>query len=243
MRTSTAAVAAAMTTITPVPGLTATASPEDLRIPETPNAITPTPGLRTLQHADALRASAVRAAIRPAFAGHASIAAQMAGAADGYERHRRLVHRHVALAAQVAKLRGRALERRHERRARHWSDARLARGNARLHAKAREIRTASMPSNAATGGAATVSAPGSSSASASGGAGGALAAIRACESGGNYSANTGNGFYGAYQFTQQTWASVGGTGSPAAASPAEQDARAAALLARSGSSPWPACGG
>jgi hypothetical protein len=73
-------------------------------------------------------------------------------------------------------------------------------------------------------------------------AGGTLAAIRQCESGGNYSTNTGNGFYGAYQFTQSTWESVGGSGSPAAASPAEQDKRAAILYAKSGPGPWPVCG-
>ena len=73
-------------------------------------------------------------------------------------------------------------------------------------------------------------------------AGGTLQAIAACESGGNYSTNTGNGFYGAYQFTQSTWASVGGSGNPAAASPAEQDRRAAMLYAREGASPWPVCG-
>ena len=71
---------------------------------------------------------------------------------------------------------------------------------------------------------------------------GHLQAIAACESGGNYSTNTGNGFYGAYQFTQETWQSVGGTGNPATASPAEQDKRAAMLYAQQGSSPWPVCG-
>ena len=69
-----------------------------------------------------------------------------------------------------------------------------------------------------------------------------LQAIAACESGGNPSTNTGNGFYGKYQFTAQTWASVGGTGNPAAASEAEQDQRAAMLYAQQGSSPWPVCG-
>jgi septal ring factor EnvC (AmiA/AmiB activator) len=70
----------------------------------------------------------------------------------------------------------------------------------------------------------------------------ALQAIAACESGGNPATNTGNGFYGKYQFTQSTWASVGGTGNPAAASEAEQDARAAQLYAQQGSAPWPVCG-
>jgi Transglycosylase-like domain len=69
-----------------------------------------------------------------------------------------------------------------------------------------------------------------------------LQAIAACESGGNPSTNTGNGFYGKYQFTQETWQSVGGTGNPAAASEAEQDRRAAQLYAQAGSSPWPVCG-
>lgn len=71
---------------------------------------------------------------------------------------------------------------------------------------------------------------------------GTLAAIRACESGGNYSTNTGNGFYGAYQFDLGTWASVGGSGLPSNASPAEQDYRAALLYRSRGSSPWPVCG-
>jgi soluble lytic murein transglycosylase-like protein len=72
---------------------------------------------------------------------------------------------------------------------------------------------------------------------------GHLAAIAACESGGNPRAVGGGGAYrGKYQFDYQTWASVGGSGDPAAASEAEQDQRAAALYARSGSAPWPTCG-
>lgn len=63
--------------------------------------------------------------------------------------------------------------------------------------------------------------------------------IRARESGGNYAENTGNGYYGAYQFSLGTWQSVGGTGNPANASPSEQDARAQALYAARGCSPWP----
>lgn len=77
-----------------------------------------------------------------------------------------------------------------------------------------------------------------------GGAGGILAAIRSCESGGNYAANTGNGFYGAYQFTVQTWIVYGGTGMPNTASPGEQDRIAARLLAAHGvhtSASWPNC--
>ena len=69
-----------------------------------------------------------------------------------------------------------------------------------------------------------------------------LEAIAACESGGNPATNTGNGFYGKYQFTLSTWQSVGGAGNPAAASEAEQNKRAALLYAREGASPWPVCG-
>jgi hypothetical protein len=73
--------------------------------------------------------------------------------------------------------------------------------------------------------------------------GGHLAAIRACESGGNYGAVSSTGKYrGAYQFDYGTWASVGGTGDPAAASPAEQDKRAAILYSQRGAAPWPICG-
>jgi hypothetical protein len=70
-----------------------------------------------------------------------------------------------------------------------------------------------------------------------------LEAIAACESGGDPTTDTGNGFYGKYQFTLSTWQSVGGTGNPAAAPEAEQDQRAAILYARAGASPWPVCGG
>jgi hypothetical protein len=69
-----------------------------------------------------------------------------------------------------------------------------------------------------------------------------LAAIRGCESGGDYSTNTGNGFYGAFQFTLSTWAAVGGSGLPSEASPHEQDERAAQLYRELGPGPWPVCG-
>jgi hypothetical protein len=69
-----------------------------------------------------------------------------------------------------------------------------------------------------------------------------LEAIAQCESGGNPTTDTGNGFYGKYQFTLSTWQSVGGTGNPAQASEAEQDRRAAALYTQSGPAPWPVCG-
>lgn len=70
-----------------------------------------------------------------------------------------------------------------------------------------------------------------------------LEAIAACESGGDPTIVSADGSYrGKYQFSFSTWASVGGSGDPAAASEAEQDYRAALLYASAGSSPWPVCG-
>ena len=69
------------------------------------------------------------------------------------------------------------------------------------------------------------------------------AALRNCESSGNYQAVSPSGLYrGAYQFDLSTWASVGGSGDPAVASPEEQDHRAQVLWSQRGSSPWPVCG-
>lgn len=70
-----------------------------------------------------------------------------------------------------------------------------------------------------------------------------MEAIASCESGGDPSAVSSGGTYrGLYQFDYGTWESVGGSGDPAAASPAEQTYRAALLYSQSGSSPWPVCG-
>lgn len=71
----------------------------------------------------------------------------------------------------------------------------------------------------------------------------ALDAIASCESGGDPGAVDSSGtYYGLYQFDAGTWASVGGKGSPANASPEEQSYRASLIYARAGSSPWPVCG-
>jgi LysM repeat protein len=70
-------------------------------------------------------------------------------------------------------------------------------------------------------------------------------AIAACESGGNWSIDTGNGFYGGLQFTQQTWLAYGGgqyAASANQASESQQIAVAQQVLAGQGIGAWPVCG-
>jgi hypothetical protein len=68
-----------------------------------------------------------------------------------------------------------------------------------------------------------------------------FAELAQCESGGNYAENTGNGFYGAYQFSQATWTGLGFPGEPDQEPAAMQDQAAEELQARSGWGQWPAC--
>lgn len=68
-----------------------------------------------------------------------------------------------------------------------------------------------------------------------------FAKLRMCESSNEYSINTGNGYFGAYQFSLSTWQGLGLTGLPSNATPAEQDAAAYKLYREAGWSPWPAC--
>ncbi len=65
--------------------------------------------------------------------------------------------------------------------------------------------------------------------------------LRMCESGGNYSTNTGNGYYGAYQFDLRTWHGMGYSGKPSSASAGTQDQAARTLQSQRGWQPWPAC--
>ncbi|MCW2616827.1 MAG: hypothetical protein JWN08_3821 [Frankiales bacterium] len=62
-----------------------------------------------------------------------------------------------------------------------------------------------------------------------------------CESGGNWSINTGNGYYGGLQFSAGSWRAVGGSGLPHQATKAEQIRRGEILKARAGWGSWPAC--
>ena len=70
-----------------------------------------------------------------------------------------------------------------------------------------------------------------------------LKALRTCETGGNYTTNTGNGFYGAYQFMPATWRAMNtGYDMPHIAPPAVQDDAALRLAQRSGfHSQFPGC--
>lgn len=67
-------------------------------------------------------------------------------------------------------------------------------------------------------------------------------AVAQCESGGNWSINTGNGYYGGLQFSPSTWSAYGGTGMPNNASRSEQIRIAERVLAGQGIGAWPVCG-
>ena len=70
--------------------------------------------------------------------------------------------------------------------------------------------------------------------------------VAACESGGDWSINTGNGYYGGLQFSQQTWEGFGGTQYAATAdqaTKAQQIAIGEKVLATQGAGAWPNCGG
>jgi LysM repeat protein len=69
--------------------------------------------------------------------------------------------------------------------------------------------------------------------------------VARCESGGNWSINTGNGYYGGLQFSASTWAAYGGTSYASTANQAsksEQIAVAEKVLASQGKGAWPVCG-
>ena len=70
-------------------------------------------------------------------------------------------------------------------------------------------------------------------------------AVAQCESGGNWSINTGNGYYGGLQFSASTWAAYGGTAYAATANlatKAQQIEIAEKVLAGQGKGAWPSCG-
>lgn len=70
----------------------------------------------------------------------------------------------------------------------------------------------------------------------------ALAKLRACEAGGSYTRNSGNGYYGAYQYDKSTWGGYGGYTYASDAPASVQDQRAWETYQSRGWSPWPVCG-
>ncbi|MFD9070241.1 transglycosylase family protein [Streptomyces lasiicapitis] len=92
---------------------------------------------------------------------------------------------------------------------------------------------------------AAVAAPLMAAGSASAATGSEWDAVAQCESGGNWSINTGNGYYGGVQFSASTWAAYGGTKYAATAdkaSKAQQIEIAEKVLAGQGKGAWPSCG-
>ena len=104
-------------------------------------------------------------------------------------------------------------------------------------------QAAGVPTPAAPVGSQTVptTVPRPPPASGGGNAGGVWLQLRRCESSDNYAENTGNGFYGAYQFSPTTWTGLGYPGRPDLESPAMQDEAAMKLQAQAGWGQWPAC--
>ena len=168
-----------------------------------------------------------QAALRAPMGGHLTVASQMRAEARENAQHD-LIRRAMNRARQIAHVRDERFAPRAARaQLRGQAPAQL---RARLRGLRRELREARRERKQARR---EARAPAASP---------VLEAIAACESGGDPTTDTGNGFYGKYQFTLETWAAVGGSGNPAQASEAEQDHRAAILYAQAGASPWPVCG-
>ena len=119
----------------------------------------------------------------------------------------------------------------------------------RIPSKDEKLATRPMPTTATPAPvAATPSVPVSSSSSRTAAApapvvasGSAWDRLAQCEAGGNWAANTGNGYYGGLQFSLSSWQAVGGSGLPSDASREEQIMRAEQLRAAQGWGAWPAC--
>jgi len=110
--------------------------------------------------------------------------------------------------------------------------------------EAQRVAEAARAEEAARGDAAEEAGPESSEpqgAAAPTGGGGRWDALAQCESGGNWAANTGNGYYGGLQFSLQTWQAFGGSGMPNENSAGAQIAVAERVLASQGWGAWPSC--
>ena len=120
-----------------------------------------------------------------------------------------------------------------------------ARARPRTRVAAPDLRRGVRVRRRPNGGAAALSSPGGASAGGrrpSRGQAAILERIAECETGDDTRAVSADGRYrGKYQFDRATWRRLGGRGDPAKAPEAEQDRRAAQLLAQSGTSAWPNC--
>jgi hypothetical protein len=160
--------------------------------------------------------SPTRTALRAPVAGHLTVAAQMRAEARA-NRQDELIRRALRLSRRVAGARDERFDAAEERTSlRGEAPAEI---HERMRALRRDLEEAQAPAASPV-----------------------LEAIAACESGGDPTTDTGNGFYGKYQFTLETWQAVGGSGNPAQAPEVEQDRRAAILYSQAGASPWPVCG-
>ena len=99
---------------------------------------------------------------------------------------------------------------------------------------------ASAPAPSAEPAPAPEAAPAPAASSSSGGGTG-WDSLAQCESSGNWSINTGNGYYGGLQFSQSSWNAAGGSGNPANASREEQIRVAENLRSTQGWGAWPSC--
>ena len=94
---------------------------------------------------------------------------------------------------------------------------------------------------ALTGGLAVADATFAAGAASAGGSVAQFERLASCESGGNWSISTGNGYYGGLQFNLATWRGVGMDGYPHQASKAQQIAAGQKLHSQRGWKPWPSC--
>jgi hypothetical protein len=185
--------------------------------------------LPSLWHAAILRAAAAHAAAVANANAQAALQAQQQQAALQAQQQQ------AALAAQAAQA-ARAAQAAQAARAAQAALAARAAQAAQQRAKAAKATEAaqfSQSTNPAQAPVAHVTTPSV--------LGGAWLSLRMCESGDNYSEDTGNGYYGAYQFALATWWGLGYSGLPNEAPPAVQDQAAEQLQARSGWRQWPAC--
>jgi uncharacterized protein YabE (DUF348 family) len=103
------------------------------------------------------------------------------------------------------------------------------------------VGTRTAPVEKSSSGSSSGSGSSSSSSTSSTPSGSVWDKLAQCESGGNWSINTGNGYYGGLQFSLSTWRAYGGTGYPHQASRDEQIRIAKKLQADAGWGAWPAC--